>query len=234
MKHPSLVVLLFVLTACSNNPTATSTDQAENISRAQDKAWFCQMDENGEDWQCVQDAALARNPKPDRLPVRDQTNVAAAQISAPTEPDPVAENTEIVQPPADADAAKEAARAIAEPVTDLPTHIALSYRPDQPVALTDLPADYFAVQLIAVSRKKDLEAFAEQHQIRGMSAARILSQDQLFYVLLLGVYENFANAERAVASLGPPFDTLQPWIRPMGPLQKSMLAADEYAGSSEI
>jgi septal ring-binding cell division protein DamX len=234
MKHPSLVVLLFVLTACSNNPTATSTNQAENISRAQDKAWFCQMAENGEDWQCVQDARLAKNPKPDRLPVRDQTNKAAADISAATEPDPLSDNSETAQPPADSNSNNEVASAVAAPVTDLPTHIALSYRPEQPVALTDLPADYFAVQLIAVSRKKDLEKFAERHQIRGMSAARILSQDQLFYVLLLGVYESYAYAERAVASLGPPFDTLQPWIRPMAPLQKSMLAADEYTGSSEI
>lgn len=240
MKNPSLFIVLFVLSACSNNPATTSSDQAESISRAQEKAWFCQMAENGEDWQCVQDAALARNPKPDRLPAREQTREAGAEISPTAELGPLTEDTETEdtdvnsEPAETSTTSNEAASAIPAPTTDLPVHIALSFRPENPVALTDLPADYFAVQLVAVSRKRDLEEFAELHQIRGMSAARIFSQDQLFYVLLLGVYETYAYAERAVASLGPPFDTLQPWIRPMGPLQVAMLAANEQTGSSEI
>ncbi|XOV82249.1 MAG: SPOR domain-containing protein [bacterium] len=220
MKYPLLVITLAVLAACSNNPTSDSVDQATNIALAQERAWFCQMNELGTDWVCVQDAELVRNPKPDRLPARETTESAAS-----AESEALTQSADIAEPVASAEPAA---------TSDVPLHIALSYRPAEPVALLDLPASYYAVQLVAVSSKEDLEYFAERHQIRGMSAARTLSQGQLFYVLLLGVYENYDDAEQAINSLGPPFDEARPWIRPVGSLQRDIRAADEFSGSSDL
>jgi septal ring-binding cell division protein DamX len=186
------------------------------------------MNELGTDWECVQDAELARNPKPDRLPGR--------KPSADTPP-PIASDGASPGQSANPDAGSpdiEESESTAPMGAELPVHIALSYRPAEPVALMDLPADYYAVQLIAVTRKKDLEDFAEQHQIRGMSAARTYSDDQLFYVMLLGVYATYDYAELAVNSLGPPFDETAPWIRPVGSLQRAIKAADEFTGSSDL
>ena len=33
-----------------------------------EEPWFCEINEPGDDWDCVQDAGLARAPKPKRLP----------------------------------------------------------------------------------------------------------------------------------------------------------------------
>lgn len=225
MKYPLLAITLLTLTACAGNSGPDPVNQAQTIARAQERAWFCQMNELGTDWDCVQDAELARNPKPDRLPARKPPAEAAPAVRDDITSSAVEENL-------DAAAAAASQPATTEPLpADLPTHIALSYRPAEPVALLDLPADFYAVQLVAVSSKKDLEAFAERHQIRGMSAARIYAQDQLFYILLLGVYETYGNAELASESLGPPFDETRPWIRTVGSLQRAIKAADEFTES---
>ena len=228
MKYPLLAITLMVLTACANNPGSNSVDQAETIARAQERAWFCQMTELGTDWDCVQDAELARNPKPDRLPGRkpaaEASPVTQDEITTPTQDPSLDAAAPVVQQPVPAE----------PPPVEVPRHIALSYRPAEPVALLDLPADFYAVQLVAVSSKKDLEEFAERHQIRGMSAARTYSQNQMFYILLLGIYETYDNAELAVDSLGPPFDETQPWIRRVGSLQRAIQAADEFSGSDDF
>ena len=186
MKYPLLAITLMVLTACANNPGSNSVDQAETIARAQERAWFCQMNELGTDWDCVQDAELARNPKPDRLPGRkpaaEASPVTQDEITTPTQDPSLDAAAPVVQQPVPAE----------PPPVEVPRHIALSYRPAEPVALLDLPADFYAVQLVAVSSKKDLEEFAERHQIRGMSAARTYSQNQMNYILQLGIYETLS------------------------------------------
>jgi DamX protein len=112
-----------------------------------------------------------------------------------------------------------------------PEHVRLAYRPDRPTALTDLPADFYAVQLMAMSSKDSLEAFVAREGIRNMSAARVERDGELFYVLLLGIYENAETARRAVASLPDEIGGAEPWIRPLGSLQSAMQRADRLAGS---
>ena len=93
------------------------------------------------------------------------------------------------------------------------------------MSLMDLPTDFFAVQVIALSSKESLEAFASEHQIKGMSAAEVVSGDKVMYVLLLGIYESREIAEEAASGLPPPFES--PWIRSIGSLQQAMLAAEK-------
>lgn len=112
--------------------------------------------------------------------------------------------------------------------TNVPKHVALAYQPNGPVSLLDLPEDFWAVQLVAVSTREALEAFALEHQLKGMSAAQVASDDDIYYVLLLGIYESFDNAQQAIVDLPPPFDVNQPWIRQLGSLQTAMRAADDF------
>lgn len=65
-----LATLVLALTAagCSNRNAAPVTPAAAPVEKRGD--WFCQPAIPGasEPWECVQDKALAKNPKPDRLP----------------------------------------------------------------------------------------------------------------------------------------------------------------------
>ncbi len=115
---------------------------------------------------------------------------------------------------------------------DAPEHVRLAYRPSRPTALTDLPADFYAVQLMAMSSKESLEAFVTREGISNMSAARVERNGELFYVLLLGIYEDADRARRAVESLPDEIGGAEPWIRPLGSLQSAMLRADRLAGSN--
>ena len=116
--------------------------------------------------------------------------------------------------------------------SSIPNHIRLAYKPENPTAILDLPADFWAVQLISVSEKAKLEKFAKEQGLRGMSAARIWSQNQFFYVLILGIYEDYDKAKLATEQLPAPFDAINPWIRSVGSLQKAMVEADRQAGNA--
>lgn len=125
--------------------------------------------------------------------------------------------------------------AIPAPAADVPLYRALAYRPDRAVRMLDLPAEYFAVQLLASASKENLERFASETRIEGLAAARIAADERLLYILLLGIYTSRDAAERAAASV--PQETLgdvTPWVRSLGSLQRAMLAGDELAGTSEI
>jgi|GEM_PF-643163 len=112
---------------------------------------------------------------------------------------------------------------------DIPEYVALSFQPDEPVAILDLPRDFFAIQVIALASQTALEKYAVDNDIRGMSAARIAANDNLFYVLLLGIYETRSKASAALASIPEPYTN--PWIRSVGSLQDAMIAGDKLAGA---
>ncbi|MCZ6643123.1 MAG: SPOR domain-containing protein [Gammaproteobacteria bacterium] len=110
----------------------------------------------------------------------------------------------------------------------------LAYKPDKPVSIIDLPPDLYAIQLIAMSTRGALEAFVKDNRLRGMSAARVANDGEVFYVLLLGIYESAEIAKEAVEGIPPPLDKQTPWIRPLGTLQEAMIRANEItAGNSE-
>lgn len=245
MRPLLLLAPLFVALGCGGNKPAPATDPAQGNAAAREP-WFCQAGSTDEEWECVQSEALAANPEPKRLPAGRRP---AAEEPEPAPRPPASPSSELappnftppngappknVPPPAPRPT-PTAPPPPSRPAPDqVPKYVALSYRPDKPVAILDLPADFYAVQLVAVSSKETLEAFAQKNKIRGMSAARVWNGEKLFYVLLLGIYETRANAQAAIDSLAPPFDTMNPWIRSLGSLQQSMLAADDAAGTTEI
>ncbi|MFK7733845.1 MAG: SPOR domain-containing protein [Pseudomonadales bacterium] len=105
---------------------------------------------------------------------------------------------------------------------DKPDYWQHAYKPSQETHVIDLPADMFAVQLIAVSTRKQVEAFVELHNLWDMTAVKVSKAGKPLYVLIPGVYKSRVDAESAVASLPVSVQQLKPWIRPLGGLQQAM------------
>jgi len=87
---------------------------------------------------------------------------------------------------------------------------------------------------VDTSSRDALEGFVSDHRLRGMSAARVANDGQVFYVLLLGIYETAAIANEAAEDIPPQLDKLSPWVRRLGSLQTAMIRADEIADSSSL
>ena len=207
-----MCLLICLVSACTNSSSRSSSPDPTYDAKGDERAgggWFCEMSENEEDWNCVRDQALVANPQPSRVPSGPPQD---HESPGPESPDPDRfDATDTSRPNAPSSAAlrqdptpsTRPTRAAPPPnqnnpqTTEVPKHVRLSYQPSQPMALMDLPADFWVVQLVSVSSKEALERYAIEHQFRGMSAARVWSQNQFFYILILGIYETKENAAAA-------------------------------------
>ncbi len=106
-----------------------------------------------------------------------------------------------------------------------PAYWHLAYKPAKETRVIDLPTDLFAVQLIAVSTRKQVEDFVERHNLWDMTAVKVSRDGKPLYVLIPGVYKTRADAQAAVASLPQSVQKLKPWIRPLAGLQDAMRSA---------
>jgi len=253
MKFSACLLVGFFVSACSGNPNRPPNSPVARIPDS--GAWFCQMDASGDGWECIQDPLLAERPRPQRLPDPEQTPEEPAPEEQPL-PGPLPPSGAGVPaeppdrgrpiPPRDAPARDEPEPGRDPPLPDppapppavdsgtddaVPEHARLAYQPPEPVALTELPDDFYAVQLIAMSSKEALEAFVQRERLESVSAARVERDGELFYVLLLGIYESEAIAQRAVATLPMALQDTGPWIRRLGSLQAAMRRADAATGS---
>jgi septal ring-binding cell division protein DamX len=202
--------------------------------------WFCQTGEETDRWDCVQDEALSKNPRITRSPppAAAGSDKAAPSFRRGRQP-PIqrkpstaapAPQTAAARPPTPGISTADRPQDTQKPkpsttANTMPKHIRLAYRPEKTVNLVDLPAEFWAVQLIALSSKDALEAYANELDARGMSAAEIAVNGKLFYVLLLGIYETKAIAQEAITELEP--NSQKPWVRTVGSLQAVMLAANQ-------
>ena len=99
-------------------------------------------------------------------------------------------------------------------------------RSQAPVSLKDLPGDYWAVQLIALSTQPELKAFMAETNLDELTGAVIKVKGRRYYVALLGVYETRAAAELAARDRPATLKGLEPYIRSMASLQTAMDRAD--------
>lgn len=142
----------------------------------------------------------------------------------------------VTDAPADIDATPDPEPAPAAAAVDpnAPDFQRLAYVPDQPTSLLDLPGEFWVAQIMAVSSKEFLEAYAEEHNLRGLSAARIASGDRLFFVLILGIYETKDRAEQAISNMPPPYHKYKPLLRTLASLQQAMRKADQMTGTADF
>ncbi len=234
-----------LIAACSSSKRPATID----ASSGSQENWFCQTGLEQEAWDCIQDESLAKNPSPTRSPPARSPGTEGRALPSPELPasiqTPIAPRQAIPSTPStrsDETAAKPVRNQLtrAEPATsqssptqnetNLPDYIRLAYQPEKAVRMLDVPGEYWAVQLMALSSKESLESFAKNRNIRGMSAARIAIDDKLFYILLLGIYESRTVAEEVTVGLPPPFD--KPWVRSVASLQAGMRKANELTGAT--
>ena len=122
---------------------------------------------------------------------------------------------------------REPERAVSAP----PSLMAQSVTP--PAAETPIlsqPADYFAVQLIALKEKDGVLSYAQANGIEDPLMTEIETNGSRWHVLLLGVYPDESSARTArddwerTKSL-----KVKPWIRKLGPLQQAIRLASNDA-----
>lgn len=101
----------------------------------------------------------------------------------------------------------------------------LAHSGDAQADLLSLPANFYALQLLAMSSQEALDSFAAEQGLRQTISTRVARDGTVFYVLLAGIYADQDAAERALASLPPAVQALPPWIRPLGLLQRAMRQA---------
>ena len=222
MNNLMVLIIIALVAGCS------STVNQTKISERTVKPWFCQSSDEDEDWDCVRSQTLVRNPstaalKKNNLPEKTPTKIS--NVNSP-------EKTAIT--PTNRPGGQKNEPSKSNPIeaksNGLPDYVNLAYSGDESISLLDLPKSYWAVQLIALSKKEALETYADQTELLRLSGARVAVRNQLLYVLLLGIYETKDLAKRAIASL-PEEQTRSkaPWIRSMGSLQAAMIQGDRLA-----
>ena len=220
------VPLVLVLSGCARSaPTNDSAAVWLVDERWAQDDWFCEPAEDG-GWDCVQDPDRVANPRTLRLPKplfaqpgpAEQASTSISPPSSPPSPAPRQPPDTRVQ-----DAPVEAS---------IPLYQQLSYQPDQPMALTDLPGSFYAIQVIALASKEDLEQFIVENNLPVLSGAVVEKDGELFYALLAGIYADRETAERAARSLPAKMSAPGPWIRSLESLQAAILRAQQLTAGS--
>ncbi|MCY3622036.1 MAG: SPOR domain-containing protein [Gammaproteobacteria bacterium] len=209
----TLVPLVVMLAGCANT-TSTADSRAEWLvdDRAKGVDWFCEPAEDG-GWDCVRDPARVANPRPVRLPKPLFTTPAV--IPPDSRPTPA---LPVEAPPRDS--------------PELPLYQELSFRPDRPTDLADLPGTFYVIQLIALSTREDLEQYIADNDLPVMSGAVVEKGGERFYALLAGIYADRETAERAARSLPEKLSAHGPWVRSMESLQAAMARAEQLLEES--
>jgi len=283
----TLLALLAITAGCSGRNTPNNPDNEQ---------WFCQSNELGDGWECVQDANLAQVPVPTRMPPEPEPepepepvdlddpldldaltaplernpDLPADSVTVPgalPEPNPAQTPTEtrnpvltpsatepdgpatvtnrrsgsVPPPPAMADstapsssppASPPASPHSSTPASQVPKHIALAYVPSEPTPILQLPADYYALQMLAMSTPEQIEKYIDDNALKGMSGARVENDGKIYYVLIVGIYETYDRAREASQALPPPLNDVEVWIRPLSSLQQAMIRADDLTDTT--
>ncbi|MYF28358.1 MAG: hypothetical protein F4169_05760 [Gammaproteobacteria bacterium] len=208
--------LVVVLSGCaSSTPTDDSPAMWLINERSAEDDWFCEGAEDG-GWDCVQDPQRVANPGTLRLP---KPLFALPDTTAQGQDRPYSLGAAPQQPADGAQAEPEDSSA--------PLYQRLSYRPDRPTPLKDLPGSFYAIQVIALSSKEDLEQFTVDNDLPPMTGAVVETDGKRFYVLFAGIYPDRDTAERAARSLPAEISAHGTWVRSVESLQAAMARAEQ-------
>ena len=233
---------LFAVAGCRSAPEQAPPGPVAPPN--QDANWFCEMGEQADEWACVQSTGLADAVAD--AGTGDATTAPSPAVQTPprqTAPPPAGSLDQAAASPSVQAAAPQPApptsrRAAPPPsapaTADMPLYQRLAYRPSGYVRLSELPAEFYVVQLVAVQTREALEEYATRQGLKNMTAARVERDGKLFYVLLLGIYEDRDRADRAATNLPPEFQDFTPWVRSLGSLQEAIGRGDALAGTDVI
>ena len=174
----------------------------------------------------AQAAALPRtNPPGVNLPRLPQQPTVIPPKEAPVQSAPVplnpVEPLELVEP-----LGTKTSRLHEEPATlpavDTPAPAAAAEEPEASVLA--LPESYYAVQLMALGTRENVDRYVARHNLQDVLHARVESGGQTLHVLILGAYPDRESARRAASNLPPALRDITPWVRSVASLQQAMQA----------
>ncbi len=94
---------------------------------------------------------------------------------------------------------------------------------DKAAAVLAFPDTSYTVQIIAEQQLEALLTYAQQVGIQSPFYTRIMSEDEPWFVLLLGIYPDYATAEAArMQWVGTRTLKVAPWVRQLAPLQEAV------------
>lgn len=220
-----VVACLILVAGCSNSRLRRTPAAAQNAP------WFCQLNEARDDWVCIQDADLARYPRPERLP----TDIVEPEPA----PLPVIRPTVTYESEPSQIGASEGSPVATEP-TDiagterLPAEADRTIEPSiEPVDLMSLPGDMYAVQLIAVANEPLADDFVREREVGNAMTLMLAREGDLYYVVLLGIYESYADAQTAADHRPSSLANVEPWIRSLASIQKGVQEARSLTSPTE-
>lgn len=235
-----VALLAFSLSSCSLFRHVPVNPSQASIGA--DGEWECTGSRENGDWDCQKVTSSDNDSK--------TTNVGPqiAQVQTPS-PAPVATARPTANPPLQPSSVRvhgydpsagvnikqtpTPTNAVTQTDSDEPSYLWLSYRPETPTRIEDLPDNFFAVQLAAFSDMKKANKYAaDATWLVDPRGVRIVSGGKEYYVILLGIYETRTRAERAANSIAEHVGSDKPWIRSMTSLKPAIRAANRN-GSSE-
>ncbi|MEH6558545.1 MAG: hypothetical protein V7459_09475 [Oceanicoccus sp.] len=201
-------VILLMLSACMGTPKVKDPLLQGSLQAQQTQSkvhWRCDGDADKR-WHC-RDASTA-----------DGKVLSSDELTpAPTEP---ISNTI-------ASAEKQVNQPDVDP-TDT-TSIRLATTNSQTAAITvdnldEIPNHHFAVQLTAAQQMKAITNYQQDHPQPQTIQLHSVVNGKHWHILLLGIYPSYEAASSAVNAMSPQPST-PPWIRPIGPLKRSITPA---------
>lgn len=187
------VFLLLLASGCSSQ----KTHEVEVPGETAKTEWKCAGVMAEESWRCAGDGQYP-----------------SVSEFKPVEPSQPTEEFELLDESLQPDLELQNSTAVAE-------SIANTDESDEAVIL-NTPNDYFAIQLAALADIGETDSFREQYGIANLLQVRLESNDQLWFVLLAGVYNSYDEAQQVVDNLLEENPDLSPWIRPIAGLQQAI------------
>ena len=233
-----LCLLTLGLSACAGRGNNNGPDSGV-VARVDDQDqpdWFCSPSENPDAWECQREEpeTIRRPPSRTQQDTAIPENIVGPDVDGFSTPSPTLESPDALDggideggpilPPAD-HLTDNPNSTESDLTTAEPSYAKLAYQPERPTPILEIPGEFYAAQLFAVSTPEQVEEFVERENLYNMSAAQVEHKGELYYVLLLGIYETQQRAQEAVSAMPQSVQTLKPWIRPVQGLQAAMRRA---------
>ncbi len=109
---------------------------------------------------------------------------------------------------------------VAEPQSE--TEIAAGSEAPQSTDLQNMPGNLFTVQLMTMSSQVRMDKYLAEQGLSDLPTVSLRQGDDVSYVLLLGTYKTFAEAESAARNRPAALQDKEPWIRRLRSLQAAM------------
>lgn len=218
------IILALATAGCSSNKPAQTDDQGSQTTTNEETSWYCEQ--GVQTWSCqrrtitdIQARQQERKNKRFDWSLPTESGLTESTATPPTAPSAEAKSED-----AATWQSRQLAQSLSAPGGMAQPRTTPKQWSDAGLSLRDLPADHWAVQLIALGSKAELQAFINAQELDELSGATVRVKGKIFYIALLGVYPNRLAAEQAAVARPASLQRYEPYIRSMASLQTAMAA----------